>query len=333
MEFFNKKEEVIELKLTQFGRFVLSKGKFKPAFYSFFDDNILYNSEKGGVNELQNESEARIQETPTMKHQTSFSSLEKDFNFNYEKLATDDETAESIEFQKTAEKHYSLAQAIGTSDFNAEFAPAWSVQFLNGLLTGSVNYINLKEKSGNNNAIQNVVSIPQLTSETTIDVIDIGGFDQTDEEFEEGFAGSSVSIASDEDDLYILLKVAENNALYQKKNFDIELFEVEEEVEDGVVIESLKQLAFSIAPEVTSEVSFVDDTPPTANVNNTEYYFDLLVDDEIDDDIICKFDPINEKIGVFADERTKVCQDIINQHKKRVFDIYEDEADSPGEIC
>ena len=46
MEFFNKKEEVIELKLTQFGRFMLSKGKFKPTFYSFFDDNVLYNSER-----------------------------------------------------------------------------------------------------------------------------------------------------------------------------------------------------------------------------------------------------------------------------------------------
>jgi len=105
MEFFNKKEEVIELKLTQFGRFMLSKGKFKPTFYSFFDDNVLYNSEKGGVNELQNESGARIQETPTMEHQNSFSSIEKDINFNYEKLSAEDETADSIEFQKTPEKH------------------------------------------------------------------------------------------------------------------------------------------------------------------------------------------------------------------------------------
>ena len=333
MEFFNKKEEVIELKLTQFGRFMLSKGKFKPALYSFFDDNILYNSQKAGVHELQNESEARIQETPTMKHQTSFSSLEKDFNFNYEKLSTDDETAESIEFQKTPEKHYSLAQAIGTSDFSAEFAPAWSVRFLNGNISGSVNYLNLKEKNGGSNTFQNVVLIPQLTSHTVVEVINIAGLEQNEEEFEEGFAGSSVVISSDEEDLYVLLKVAENNALFQKENFDIELFEVEEEEQDGTIIETLKQLSFSNTPEITSEVSFVDEIPPTSNANNVEYYFDLFVDDEIDDDILCKFDPVNEKIGVFADERTKVCQDIIGSHKKKVFDIYEDEADSPGEIC
>ena len=41
MEFFNKKEEVIDLKLTQFGRFLLSKGKLKPVFYSFFDESNL----------------------------------------------------------------------------------------------------------------------------------------------------------------------------------------------------------------------------------------------------------------------------------------------------
>jgi hypothetical protein len=268
-----------------------------------------------------------------MKHQTSFSSLEKDFNFNYEKLSTNDETAESIEFQKTPEKHYSLAQAIGTSDFNAEYAPAWSVQFLNGRLTGSVEYVNLKEKSGGGNTFQNVIAIPQLTSETTIDMIEIEGLDQTDEEFEEGFAGSSVVISSDEDDLYVLLKVAENNALFQKENFDIELFEVEEENQDGTIIETLKQLSFSATPEIASEVSFVDETPPTANVNNVEYYFDLLTDDEIDDEIICKFDPVNEKMGTFSDPRTKLCQDIINKHKKKVFDIYEDESDYPGEIC
>ena len=34
MEFFDKKEEVIDIKLTQFGRHLLSKGKFLRAFIS-----------------------------------------------------------------------------------------------------------------------------------------------------------------------------------------------------------------------------------------------------------------------------------------------------------
>ena len=59
----------------------------------------------------------------------------------------------------------------------------------------------------------------------------------------------------------------------------------------------------------------------------------MLVDDEIDDEILCEFDPVNEKMGVFSDPRTKLCQDVINKQKKKVFDIYEDEEDYPGEIC
>ena len=83
MEFFNKKEEVIDLRLTQYGRYLLSKGKLNPTYYSFFDDDVLYDAEKAGVSEPQNESEKRIQEeTPTMHHQVSFSSLEKEFNNN-----------------------------------------------------------------------------------------------------------------------------------------------------------------------------------------------------------------------------------------------------------
>ena len=59
----------------------------------------------------------------------------------------------------------------------------------------------------------------------------------------------------------------------------------------------------------------------------------ILVDDEIDDELICQHDPINEKIGVFADPRTKICQDVLNKQKKKVFDIYEDESDYPGDVC
>ena len=61
--------------------------------------------------------------------------------------------------------------------------------------------------------------------------------------------------------------------------------------------------------------------------------FDVLFDEEISDDILCQFDPVNEKMGVFSDTRTKLCQDVINEQKKRVFDIYKDESDYPGEIC
>ena len=328
MEFFNKKEEVIDLKLTNFGRYLLSKGKFKPAFYSFHDDNILYNSEKAGVLETQSDSESRIQTTPTMHHQVTLSSLEKEFNSNYNKILSAAATATSEDVQRTAEKHYMLTQPIGTSDINSEYSPSWTVQFLNGTLSGSLESLSLTEKFGG----ANTQLIPQLVGELKIEVSEISE-DLNLEEAEDGFLESNVSIVTGDDDLYFLLKVAENNGLFQKKNFDIELFEIQEEIQGSTTIETLRPLVYSKRPTATTGVSFVDDVVPDTDVAHVEYYFDMLVDDEINDEILCKFDPVNESMGVFADPRTKLCQDTINKQKNQVFDIYEDESDSPGEIC
>ena len=41
-KFINKKEQVFDLQLTQYAKYLMSIGKFKPAFYAFFDDNVLY---------------------------------------------------------------------------------------------------------------------------------------------------------------------------------------------------------------------------------------------------------------------------------------------------
>ena len=331
MEFFNKKEEVIDLRLTQFGRHMLSKGKLQPTYYSFHDDNILYDIEKTGISEIQNDSEARIVETPTMHHQVSISSLEKEFNNNYNKIISGKATATSEDVQRTAEKSYALPNFLGTSDVNSEYSPSWSVQYLNGALSGSSKSLNILEKTGGNN----LQLIPQLDSVLTIKVqnIDNAASDLDLEEIEDSSLVSGVSINSSDDELYFLLKIAENNGLFQKENFDIELFEIQEEKQGTTTIETLRQLEFSKNSAPATEMEFVEEILPDEDVTHVDYYFDLLVDDEINNEILCKFDPVNEKKGVYSDPRTKLCQDIINQQKRKVFDIYTDESDSPGDIC
>ena len=79
MEFFNKKEEVIDLQLTQYGKFLLSMGKLKPVYYAFHDENIVYDSNYAGFSETQNETHPRIQEeTPNTKIIHNFHSIEDD---------------------------------------------------------------------------------------------------------------------------------------------------------------------------------------------------------------------------------------------------------------
>ena len=66
MTFFNKKEEVFELKLTRLGREKLSKGQFIPTHYEFVDEDILYDKRNisftGDSFEEQNEIKDRIKE-------------------------------------------------------------------------------------------------------------------------------------------------------------------------------------------------------------------------------------------------------------------------------
>ena len=42
VEFFNKKQDVIDLQLTSYGKQLLSRGLFKPVYYAFSDDGVLY---------------------------------------------------------------------------------------------------------------------------------------------------------------------------------------------------------------------------------------------------------------------------------------------------
>lgn len=70
MTFFNKKEDVIDIQLTQFGKDLLSRGFFKPVYYQFFDDDILYDSTCAGFSEHQNDTETRIlEDTPRLRTQ------------------------------------------------------------------------------------------------------------------------------------------------------------------------------------------------------------------------------------------------------------------------
>ena len=67
MSFFDKQQEVLDVKLTQFGKNLLSRGAFKPVYYQFFDDGVLYNSSCANIPETQNRSQERIFEVPRLK--------------------------------------------------------------------------------------------------------------------------------------------------------------------------------------------------------------------------------------------------------------------------
>lgn len=86
MSFFDKKQEVIDIQLTQFGKGLLARGFFKPVYYRFFDDDILYNSECAGFTEAQNRSEERIFEAQRLKTQHLTVGVETSFDQNQNEI-------------------------------------------------------------------------------------------------------------------------------------------------------------------------------------------------------------------------------------------------------
>ena len=77
MKFLDKKEQVIDFKLTSYGHYLLSIGEFDPEFYAFFDDGILYDTGYANFSESANVAHNRIKhETQYLQTQTLFEEVE-----------------------------------------------------------------------------------------------------------------------------------------------------------------------------------------------------------------------------------------------------------------
>ena len=125
MTFFNKKEDVLKIELTPYGRSLLSNGKMMPKYYAFFDDDIIYDLEFGGDEEEQGDIKDRIlDQTPRLRPQRDLISPESQL-FTFER-----EEDSSRPYSKIAMNH--LIDPLGTSDGAYEEAPSWNVSFLLG---------------------------------------------------------------------------------------------------------------------------------------------------------------------------------------------------------
>ncbi len=125
MAFFDKKQEVIDIKLTQFGKNLLARGFFKPVYYRFFDDGILYNSECAGFSEEQNSAEERILQAQRPKTQHLTLSVEEVFDIN-ENLINSGEVKTFMQIsrrQDTLVLDKILKYPLESSEINSNEAP------------------------------------------------------------------------------------------------------------------------------------------------------------------------------------------------------------------
>jgi len=189
--FFNKKEDVIDLKLTRHGRLMLSMGQFKPDSYSFFDGDIIYEAQFGGRTtvtgsfqrpEKQNLIAGRIKDTPRIKTQTVFGGVETEvgeliklakagtIKFGYGDLVYNDEKHTLLDkeiydllspiLQKNVEKTLISAAPLGQSSVGGRHRPAWDVRSLKAPISASQQFYT--------GSAEQIVQIPQLELDHTI---------------------------------------------------------------------------------------------------------------------------------------------------------------------
>ena len=288
MTFFNKKEEVIEVKLTPYGKRKLSKGQFNPHSYSFFDDDIIYDSTFGASS---GSAHDRIKDTPRGRTQTSFepatdaglleeplSNLVTETNFAY----LLDPPREKI-YEDPVKK--GLLQPIGTSTPENANRPAWGAYMLLGKMDSSPSHYLSDDR---------YADIPQMNvTKREFTVKAIRGTDDNSPTYGVEFPdGSSVTLVEGENSEFLLL-LQEKNSDSSSENFDIEFYEVD----DAGTEEKITPLMFKkgyvydeIVDGLITDNAKGPDPDLSAYMHDglVEHYFDVSTDKQIDPDIIAQ---------------------------------------------
>lgn len=122
MEFFNKKEDVIDVVLTRKGKKLFSEGKFNPTDYSFHDYTVTYDTEYNKLpEEEQNAIVDRIKNEPVIRPNGGW--------------------------QNPESKEYEVPYfpEMGSYDTTKNKKPAWDVQVLEGEITGSATFTAIED--------------------------------------------------------------------------------------------------------------------------------------------------------------------------------------------
>ena len=272
MTFFNKKEDVLKIELTPHGRRLLSQGKLKPEYYSFLDDDVLYDGAQGGVSENNSQTKNRIlSETPYMKPQTNYKGVESS-------LSNEDNKSEQVTY---------LQQKIGTNNTAEVRAAGWNAT----ALLGEINTTSLT-LTGSTTATQ---PIPQLEmileytmsvgNQNKLEISNSGLLFNTELPTLVKPDGSFVDIIEEQ----ILLNIFERNGFFHKDSYEVEVYLYESDE-----IEIDRKLKFYQQDRQIENNMYVEgpdisaDIPEDLTKEYVEYYMDISVDKEIPEEDICE---------------------------------------------
>lgn len=306
MGLFDKKEDVLDVQLTQHGKYLVSRGKFKPAYYAFFDDDIIYDASYANItDEDQNAIQDRIEQTPRRKAQYVFTSRDKSVRQLIEHIETSDGRYPKVDaYPKvsapTEENDNSLISILGSSSIGKSNAPAWNINFLRG----KFNKAALPESEDANEKQTNIPQIDMVDVEYRTQIKFFSDHDELELASSRIHSdGSYVSVKSD----YLLADIKEENVDLENDNFDIEIFR---ESSTG----KLSKLYFVKKPTFIKNDILLDEPEDVVqqiviDPTYVEYWFSISFDSDISKDIICENKPASDTTGgVFVQESLK-CED------------------------
>lgn len=252
MSFFDSKEEVLKIELTPYGKKKLANGTFKPKYYSFHDDDILYDAEYGGILSESNVSSSNriLESTPYLKPMGRTQPIEITKN-----LKVDNNDYKILNDQQKL-------TYLGNSSLNSDYLPSWLLSLDNGKISSYI--------SGSGQ------TIPQVNLEPIFHKITIIPPEKA-KEAEDIFYedGSAIRI----DKTYRIVSIEEKNVDTLEDHFDMEIFEVQND--------SLKPIMFTKQQENIINGIFKDNSElpqqstDVENLNTVENFFDVFIDDEI----------------------------------------------------
>lgn len=231
MAFVDKKETVIQIELTPFGKRKIARGNFKPDHYMFFDDDIIYDNEYTGLADAVNEAQDRIDSVPRLDVQYLAKGIETSFDDESELISSgsQDLFQELKQYGSVEESERMLSFPLGTMNVKTEDAPSFNLISWNSKISNSSVSYNDKYRNGFKTPQIEMKLEHKVTKDTTVsnpvdgEVYDNETFqlDFTEPEIE--FLDGSKIIQETEP---LLISLEEKNVKYSEENFEVEIFQV-----------------------------------------------------------------------------------------------------------
>jgi hypothetical protein len=328
-KFLNKKEQVIDLKLTGYGNYLLSIGAFKPTYFTFVDDNVVYDSQYfGRSGEAQNEIHKRIkQDTQYIESLVLFEELNPNPLPNNELNFFQSDIDPTMKDTRIDE--FRLNSIIGDAFVgeDKQKAPSWKVVSLRGDISSS---------SPNDTINDNRIPQINIVANYKKKILDAEEYENisfnTSNEVDfvartEEFADGKLIYLESAD---VVIYVEEQNVELLNENFDIEVFELQ----DGTTINGQRMFKKYFENKnnqivdgymVSSNESENFDDP---SADSVEKLFNILIDSDVDSFTACKLAEQFNKQSFLIDLDFDCTREIDDD---LFYDIYGSETEA--EIC